>query len=569
MNDKKIIIVDKEDTFVGKETYIKIHDEKILHRSTKVLIFNEKDELLIVKRSKHKKLWPKVWESSCSAHVYENETYVHAGERKIKKNLGFYCQLKPFLKFSYTAKYKNKKSENEICNVLIGKFSGHVNLDFGEVTNFKWISITNLKREIKKNPKKYVPWLKLILNKYSQNKKEVRKLKDSLIPFYDKKEEKVSKINFKPIYYKTLSEIGKIVDVETDVLHKEIFLRYPEKKIIYEEMLKRKKGTQKLRAMAAFLAFCAFNEKIKKPNKIISKLLTAVEMENYSNYELNWMFDEKGSIKKDTSYLIELKKAGLATHGFIQDALYMVSKINPIYVDIFLEINDRTHRGWTPELFDLNFKNKQLLNDFEYFWKSYKIRNVEAGGQFYDNYVKLAYTYSGKNNKKLYVALKQIFEEFGEYVQILNDLGDFAPPGTIILHEKKESDQLSDLRHGLITWPVWLVYNRASGKDKDFLRSIPNKKNLTNKDYYKFMKLLYKTKTFDDIYSSLRTKAHYLQRALDGLDIDYKTKCLLKSMITILDCNKLIYSFKKFKDKNYNAIDKDSKQNRRIITKRR
>ena len=44
MNDKKIIIVDKEDTFVGKETYIKIHDEKILHRSTKVLIFNENGE---------------------------------------------------------------------------------------------------------------------------------------------------------------------------------------------------------------------------------------------------------------------------------------------------------------------------------------------------------------------------------------------------------------------------------------------------------------------------------------------------------------------------------------------
>ncbi len=292
--------------------------------------------------------------------------------------------------------------------------------------------------------------------------------------------------------------------------------------------------------MTTYLSFYAFTGK-KITNRTINKLIAAVELENYSNYELNWLFDRKGGVEEGTNYLQGLKKAGLATHGFIQDALFLVSEIDPIYTKIFLEMNDRVHRGWTPELFDLNFNNKKLLDDFEYFWEKYKIRNIEAGGQFYGNYVKLAYIYTKQKNKDLYIKLKQIFEEFGESVQILNDLGDFAPPGTIILHEKKASDQLSDLREGIITWPIWLIYNRCSKKDKKFLISISNKDTLTKKDYLKAMNLLYKTNSFKDLRDFLKRKSYYLQKAIDTLDIPREVKGLLKVLVTLLYCNKLIH----------------------------
>ena len=538
----KGIIVDKKDNVIRREIIEKCHSVKgILHRAITIFIFNKKNQLLITKRSKFKKLWPLIWETSCSAHVHEDETYEQVGEKRLLQELGFFCELKSLLKFKYKSKYKNIGSENEICNLLIGKYNGEIKSNWKEVANWKWISLDNLKKDINKNPEKYAPWLKIAFKKYLEHKKEATEIKKNLIMFDNKKILKKYGTNLKPYYYKTLTLIGKNVDKCVKNLYKkEIYVKFPEKKELYKKMLDRKYGTQKLRAMASYLAFCAFKGK-EVNNKTITHLITAVELENYSNYELNWLFDQKADVKSP----LEIKKAGLATHGFFHDALYLVSKIHPIYTKVFLEINDRVHRGWTPELFDLNFENKKILNDFEYFWEKYKIRNVEAGGQFWGNYVTLAHIYYKYKQPKLHTKLKKIFEEFGEYVQILNDLGDFALPGTIILHEKKVSDQLSDLRHGLVTWPIWLIYNRSSKKDKDFLVSLSKKKIITKNDYIKALKLLYKTKTFDDIYKALRKRSHYLQQSIEMLDIQPKIKGLLKVLVVLLYCNKLTYYLKK------------------------
>jgi len=552
--EKKIIIVDKDDNVLKKESKEKAHlKDGIMHRAITIFIFNDKNQLLITKRSKFKKLWPLVWESSCSTHPYEDETYIQSGERRLPQELNLSCQLKPLLKFIYKSNYKNKGSENELCSLLLGKYDGTIKPSWKEVANFKWISLENLKKEIKKSPEKYAPWLKIALEKYNLNNGDI--LRDKLIMLGDKRVKVKNKTNFKPEYYKILTRVGKNVDEVIDSFYnKDIFIKYPEKKEIYKDMLNRKKGTQKLRAMSAYLAFWAFAGK-EINSKEVKELITAVELENYSNYELNWLFDKKGSVKEGPTYNLELKKAGLATHGFIQDALFLVSKFGPEYVKVFLEINDRTHRGWTPELFDLNYNNKKLLNDFEYFWSKYKIRNVEAGGQFYDNYVKLAYIYNGKKNKDLYLSLKQIFEEFGEGVQILNDLGDFAPPGEIILHEKKESDQLCDLREGLITLPIWLIYNRASEKEKKFLMSIQGKRKLPQKDYIQVIKILHKSDTFSDIFNLLKRKALFLQKMIDTLNIESDAKALLKVMVTLLYCNKLMHRLKDI----YNNLNKREK----------
>ncbi len=539
---KKIIIVDKNDNVLRTESKEKAHlNSGIMHRAITIFIFNEKNQLLITKRSKFKKLWPLVWESSCSTHPFEDETYIQSGERRLLQELGFSCQLKSLSKFKYKSRYKNRGSENELCSLLLGKYNGIIKPDWKEVANFKWIFLKDLKKEIKKNPKQYAPWLKIVIKEYLLNKKRNIVINE-LVMLGNKQEKTGPNINFKPKYYEILTKVGGIVDKTIDSFYKkEIFVKFPEKKKLYKTMLNRKRGTQKLRAMAAYLAFWAFEGK-ESNSKDIKKLVAAIELENYSNYELDWAMDTQGDVKQGPTYNLELSKAVLATRGFLKDALFLVSKLKQEYAEVLLEINDRVDRGCTPELFDLNFNNKKILNDFEYFWEKYKIRNVEAGGQFYDNYVKLAYIRNNKKNKNLYTSLKQVYEGFGEGVQLLNDLGDFSPPGTIILHEKKASDQLKDLREGPITLPTWLMYRRSSKKEKEFLISITNKKTLLQTDYIKIVKLLHETKTFDDVVSLLKRRAIFLQKMIDTLNIKSDVKSLLKTMVTLLYCNKLVHN---------------------------
>lgn len=346
--------------------------------------------------------------------------------------------------------------------------------------------------------------------------------------------------NLKEDYHKLLTKVGKEVDIFLrDYYKKEVYPKFPEKKFLYKKMLDKKYGTQKFRATLVYLSYCAFKGKKIKIDKNILRLMVAVELINWSSYELNWIFDKKGGVTSQP----EIKKALLAMEGFLHDALNIVNKISPEYTKLLIEINDRIARGFAGEL-ELDINNEKVLKDFDYFWKFNKMRNLEAVGQFMGNCVSLAYICSGVNKPKLHKKLKKICEDFGEYYEISNDLGDFIlPDKKVITMEKISSDQLSDLRNETVTLPIWFIYNKASEKDKIFLRSL-SKKEITQNDRIKALKLLYDTYAFKDTYKIVRKKAREFRNEINELEIDSEIKGLMEIMISILYSNKFIYRLK-------------------------
>jgi len=171
---EKIVIVDKNDNELGTMDKNICHKVKgILHRAITIFIINDKNQILITKRSTYKKLWPKHWESSCSTHVLENESYVEAGERRIKQELGISCKLNYLLKFNYKAAYKNIGSENEICALLIGKFNGSINSNPREISDHRWVSFDDLGYAIEFDGGRYVPWLAVAFKEFIKIKEIV------------------------------------------------------------------------------------------------------------------------------------------------------------------------------------------------------------------------------------------------------------------------------------------------------------------------------------------------------------------------------------------------------------
>jgi hypothetical protein len=343
--------------------------------------------------------------------------------------------------------------------------------------------------------------------------------------------------NLKPAYYQILTEVGLMVDDEINkFLKSEAYPDFPEKEILYQKMFKRKEGSQKLRAMAAYLAFSAFGQKNILKNKKIRRIIAAVELENYSNYELNWLFDGKASTKS----LLEIKVAGLATHGFMNDALRLIFDM-PVMVDIFLKLNDRVHRGWTPELYDLIFDNKKIFSDFGLFWQAYQKRNIEAGGQFYANYAILSATYLKFKDKKSISALSEIYKEFGEGIQVLNDLGDFLT-GIIDVNEKDKDDRFADLRNGVVTWPIWLMHNKNS---KEVMSFYNKKKN----DPDVLMRLLFSS-AYPIIRTFLKERRLRLQSRTRQLkNINAKGRGLIEVMISMLSSNRILFNLEEYRIK--------------------
>lgn len=163
--NEQILVVNENDEVVGLDTKENCHlGNGILHRAITIFIISNKNEILLSKRSALKKLWPNFWDTSCSTHVCQDEAYEQAGERRLKEELGFSCELKFVSKFQYQAKFQNIGSENEICTLLIGNYTGDINPNPDEVSNYKWVSIEQLKNEI--NNADISPWLKIAFEKY-------------------------------------------------------------------------------------------------------------------------------------------------------------------------------------------------------------------------------------------------------------------------------------------------------------------------------------------------------------------------------------------------------------------
>lgn len=161
----KVIVVDRQDKILAENNRDVCHQVSgILHRGFVVLLFNQKGELLLVQRSKKKKLWPLFWDGCCS-HPRRGESYTRAAERRLQEELGLTCPLKYLGKFYYRAVYKKVGSEEEICAVLKGQYDGPVKPNPDEIADYRWIKMKDLKKEIKEQSRAFAPWLKLAIAK--------------------------------------------------------------------------------------------------------------------------------------------------------------------------------------------------------------------------------------------------------------------------------------------------------------------------------------------------------------------------------------------------------------------
>ena len=170
-----IVIVDENDNVIGKEEKVKCHSGKgILHRAFTLMVFNDKNELLITKRSREKMLWPGFWDGSISSHVHEGETYEDAARRRLPQELGVECNDVKFLfKIRYQTQYKNVGSENEIDAALVVKGIDRVFPNEREISDYRYVSLEELEEDVKANPKKYAPWFLIIFKKFMDSRKAV------------------------------------------------------------------------------------------------------------------------------------------------------------------------------------------------------------------------------------------------------------------------------------------------------------------------------------------------------------------------------------------------------------
>nr|ADD38957.1 Isopentenyl-diphosphate Delta-isomerase 1 [Lepeophtheirus salmonis] len=182
------ILVDEKDTILGKASKRKCHQldskgKSLLHRAFSLFIFNEKNELLLQRRSKTKITFPGFWTNTCCSHPLfdvpgESNGVIGAktaSRRRVFNELGIQPESLPLEKIQfltrilYAAPSQCKIwGENELDYIMIFKGNVVINPNPEEVYEVLYLKYEDMSDFVKEESSKgtLTPWFEIISKEF-------------------------------------------------------------------------------------------------------------------------------------------------------------------------------------------------------------------------------------------------------------------------------------------------------------------------------------------------------------------------------------------------------------------
>lgn len=154
--EEMLIEVDKNNQVIGPISRGLAHKSpNKYYRTIYILVFDNKDRILIQKRSATKDLYPNCWDISVGGHVDFGNSYTETAVRELKEELGIEAS-KEELEFVKEVLVKLPNS-NEFFYVYkyFLKPTDKLNPQLEEISNIKWISIKDIQEEFKTKPEEW------------------------------------------------------------------------------------------------------------------------------------------------------------------------------------------------------------------------------------------------------------------------------------------------------------------------------------------------------------------------------------------------------------------------------
>jgi len=158
---EEVILVNEFDKPLGVMEKMEAHRKALLHRAFSVFIFNSKGEMLLQRRSVTKYHSGGLWTNACCSHPRPGEDTCQAARRRLAEELGFSTELKKVFDFTYRSAFDNGLTEHEYDHVFVGYYDDGVHLNPEEVSEYKFLSIADVKVDMIIHPEAYTSWFHL------------------------------------------------------------------------------------------------------------------------------------------------------------------------------------------------------------------------------------------------------------------------------------------------------------------------------------------------------------------------------------------------------------------------
>jgi len=148
---------------------IEVHRRGLLHKAVSVFVVC-RDEILIQRRAMGKYHTPGLWANTCCTHPHWNEGPAACAARRLDQELGIAgLSLVHCGQVEYRADVGGGMVEHELVDVFVAHAARHPALapDPAEVMDTRWITLGALDDEVRRQPARFTPWLKIYLADHS------------------------------------------------------------------------------------------------------------------------------------------------------------------------------------------------------------------------------------------------------------------------------------------------------------------------------------------------------------------------------------------------------------------
>ncbi|HET8721042.1 MAG TPA: isopentenyl-diphosphate Delta-isomerase [Nitrospira sp.] len=157
---EEVVLLDDMWNEVGVCEKLEAHRKGLRHKAVSVFVKNHANQLLMQKRAEGKYHSPGLWSNACCTHQRRGEDAEAAARRRLREEMGFACALVAHGRHAYCKPVGGDLIENEVVDLFFGTYGGEVAPDPNEVSNFCWIAVPELKRDLERRPERYSAWLR-------------------------------------------------------------------------------------------------------------------------------------------------------------------------------------------------------------------------------------------------------------------------------------------------------------------------------------------------------------------------------------------------------------------------
>lgn len=152
-------VVNDRNEVIGQELRSVVHRKGLKHRAVHVLVFNERGDLFLQKRSMAKDCFPGTWDSSASGHLDRGEEYDACAVREVREELGYELKGTPRRLFEIAA---CAETGQEFVWVYRTDLEGPFKLQASEVDAGGWFAPEVVTHWTRTRPEDFAPAFVLI-----------------------------------------------------------------------------------------------------------------------------------------------------------------------------------------------------------------------------------------------------------------------------------------------------------------------------------------------------------------------------------------------------------------------